>query len=140
MTIKLDVSSGDSVGEAMKQMLEKYKTCPDAVVNSAGITLDGYLLKMTDDRFDKVIDVNLKGTYRINKAAASAMKAAKLEYGSIVNISSIVGKLNLTIAIIKTFKIILLVSTNHLIENFYQNIKAKLVTPGKQITQPRRPV
>ena len=105
MTIKLDVSSGDSVGEAMKQMLEKYKTCPDAVVNSAGITLDGYLLKMTDDRFDKVIDVNLKGTYRINKAAASAMKAAKLEYGSIVNISSIVGKLNLTIAIIKTFKV-----------------------------------
>ena len=104
MSIKLDVSSGESVGEAMKQMLEKYKTCPDAVVNSAGITLDGYLLKMTDDRFDKVIDVNLKGTYRINKAAASAMKAAKLEYGSIVNISSIVGKSNLTNIIINTFK------------------------------------
>ena len=47
---------------------------------------------MTDDRFDKVIDVNLKGTYRINKMAATAMKAAKLQYGSIVNISSIVGK------------------------------------------------
>ena len=104
MSIKLDVSSGESVGEAMKQMLEKYKTCPDAVVNSAGITLDGYLLKMTDDRFDKVIDVNLKGTYRINKAAASAMKAANVEYGSIVNISSIVGKLNLTNIIINTFK------------------------------------
>ena len=86
------MSCGDSVEGAMKKMLEKYKTCPDAVVNSAGITMDGYLLKMTDDRFDKVIDVNLKGTYRINKMAATAMKAAKLEYGSIVNISSIVGK------------------------------------------------
>ena len=76
----------------MKEMTEKYKICPDAVVNSAGITMDGYLLKMTDDRFDKVIDVNLKGTYRINKMAASAMKAAKVENGSIVNISSIVGR------------------------------------------------
>ena len=92
MSIKLDVSCGDSVEGAMKQMLDKYKTCPDAVVNSAGITLDGYLLKMTDDQFDKVIDVNLKGTYRINKIAAGAMKTAKLEYGSIVNISSIVGR------------------------------------------------
>jgi len=90
--IKLDVSSGESVKDAMKQITEKYQTCPDAVVNSAGITMDGYLLKMTDDNFDKVIDVNLKGTYRINKIAASAMKSAKLEYGSIVNISSIVGK------------------------------------------------
>ena len=90
--IKLDVSSGESVENAMKQIVEKYKSCPDAVVNSAGITMDGYLLKMTDDNFDKVIDVNLKGTYRINKIAASAMKSAKLDYGSIVNISSIVGK------------------------------------------------
>ena len=89
--IKLDVSSGESVENAMKQIAEKYKSCPDAVVNSAGITMDGYLLKMTDDNFDKVIDVNLKGTYRINKIAASAMKSAKLDYGSIVNISSIVG-------------------------------------------------
>ena len=92
MTLNLDVSSNNSVDTAMKEMLEKYKTCPDAVVNSAGITMDGYLLKMTDDRFDKVIDVNLKGTYRINKITASAMKTANLEYGSIVNISSIVGK------------------------------------------------
>ena len=139
MAIRLDVSSGDSVGEAMKQMLERYKTCPDAVVNSAGITLDGYLLKMTDDRFDKVIDVNLKGTYRINKAAASAMKAAKLEYGSIVNISSIVGKSNLTNAIINTFKN-QPVSTNYLMANFYCNVKAKLVTPDKRIIQHPRPV
>ena len=92
MTLKLDVSSNDSVDNAMKEMLEKYKTCPDAVVNCAGITVDGYLLKMTEDSFDKVIDVNLKGTYRLNKITAGAMKTAKLDYGSIVNISSIVGK------------------------------------------------
>ena len=91
-TLKLDVSDTHSVDNAMKEILEKYKTPPDAVVNCAGITQDGYLLKMTDEQFDRVININLKGTYLVNKITAGAMKTAKLEYGSIVNISSIVGK------------------------------------------------
>ena len=95
MTVTLDVSSTDSLESVMKEVLGKYKTPPDAVVNSAGITMDGYLLKMTDDRFDNVINVNLKGTYLVNKITANAMKTAKMDYGSIVNISSIVGELYL---------------------------------------------
>ena len=38
-----------SVRDAMKQILEKYKSPPDAVVNSAGITMDGYLVRLTDE-------------------------------------------------------------------------------------------
>lgn len=88
-----DVSSMSSVQNAMKQILEKYKGPPDAVVNSAGITMDGYLLRMTEEAFDRVIGINLKGTYLVNQVAASAMKDAKVPYGSIVNISSISGQI-----------------------------------------------
>ena len=64
---------------------------PDIVVNSAGITMDKYLLRMSEESFDKVIDVNLKGTFLINQITATAMKKAEIK-GSIVNISSLVGK------------------------------------------------
>ena len=46
---------------------------------------------MSEENFDKVINVNLKGTYLINQISASAMKTADIK-GSIVNISSLVGK------------------------------------------------
>ena len=62
-----DVSSMSSVREAMKQILDKYKAPPDAVVNSAGITMDGYFLRMSEEVFDKVIAVNLKGTFNVNQ-------------------------------------------------------------------------
>ena len=45
-----DVSKMSSVRDAMKQILEKYKSPPDAVVNSAGITMDGYLVRMEKNR------------------------------------------------------------------------------------------
>lgn len=88
-----DVSKMSSVKDAMKQILEKYKSPPDAVVNSAGITMDGYLLRMTEEAFDRVIAVNLKGTFLVNQVSAAAMKDAKVPYGSIVNISSISGQI-----------------------------------------------
>jgi len=86
-----DVSSKDSVDECFKQILEKYKRAPDIIVNSAGITKDGFMLRMKEEDFDKVIDVNLKGTFLVTQAGASLMKDQKLP-GSIVNIASIVGK------------------------------------------------
>ena len=99
-----DVSSKDSVSECFKQILEKYKRAPDIVVNSAGITKDGFLLRMKEEDFEQVmlegswswnpnqvIDVNLKGTFLVTQTAASLMKEQKLA-GSIVNIASIVGR------------------------------------------------
>ncbi len=81
----------DSVKETLQQIKSKYSQPPDVVVNCAGITIDKYLLRMPEDSFDKVIEVNLKGTFLINQVAANAMKEAGIQ-GSIVNISSVVGK------------------------------------------------
>merc|ERR1712142_379627 len=86
-----DVSSKESVSDCFKQILDKYKRAPDIVVNSAGITKDGFLLRMKEEDFDQVIDVNLKGTFLVTQTAASLMKEQQLP-GSIVNIASIVGK------------------------------------------------
>ena len=61
----------------------------DAVVNNAGITRDGLMVRMKDDDFDRVIDVNLKGTFHICRAAGKIM--IKQRYGRIVNMSSISG-------------------------------------------------
>ena len=74
-----------------KYKLYIFSRPPDIVVNSAGITMDKYLLRMSEESFDKVIDVNLKGTFLINQITATAMKKAEIK-GSIVNISSLVGK------------------------------------------------
>jgi len=105
-----DVSSKESVSDCFKEILDKYKRAPDIVVNSAGITKDGFLLRMKEEDFDEVmlvnhlreeihishapsevIDVNLKGTFLVTQTAASLMKEQKLG-GSIVNIASIVGR------------------------------------------------
>lgn len=90
-SVASDVSQAASVNECFKQILDKYKRAPDIIVNSAGITKDGFLLRMKEEDFDKVIDVNLKGTFLVTQAAASLMKDQQMP-GSIVNIASIVGK------------------------------------------------
>jgi 3-oxoacyl-[acyl-carrier protein] reductase len=61
----------------------------DVLVNNAGITRDGLLVRMKAADWDAVIDVNLKGTFNCMKAAAKAMM--KQRYGRIINISSVVG-------------------------------------------------
>merc|ERR1711970_552497 len=90
-SVARDVSQAGSVNDCFKQILDKYKRAPDIIVNSAGITKDGFMLRMKEEDFDKVIDVNLKGTFLVTQAAASLMKEQQLA-GSIVNIASIVGK------------------------------------------------
>merc|ERR1719433_1852916 len=89
-SVASDVSQAGSVNDCFKQILDKYARAPDIIVNSAGITKDGFLLRMEED-FEKVIDVNLKGTFLVTQTAASLMKEQKLA-GSIVNIASIVGR------------------------------------------------
>nr|ADD38052.1 Estradiol 17-beta-dehydrogenase 8 [Lepeophtheirus salmonis] len=87
----VDVSNAGEVKTLFSDVLKEYGRPPDIIVNNAGIVKDGYLLKMKDEDFDKVIDVNLKGTYLMTKHASQAMKRAQ-KAGSIVNISSVVGK------------------------------------------------
>ncbi|MEK7850363.1 MAG: 3-oxoacyl-[acyl-carrier-protein] reductase [Deltaproteobacteria bacterium] len=63
----------------------------DILVNNAGITRDGLMLRMKEEDWDLVIDINLKGVFNCSKAAVKHM--AKQRYGRIVNIASIVGEM-----------------------------------------------
>lgn len=61
----------------------------DIVVNNAGITRDGLLMRMSEEQWDEVIRVNLKSVFNLTKAATKPMMRAKA--GSIINLTSVVG-------------------------------------------------
>ena len=61
----------------------------DVLINNAGITKDGLLMRMTEEQWDKVIEVNLKSVFNLTKAAIKPMMKAKS--GSIINLTSVVG-------------------------------------------------
>lgn len=86
--VKVDVSQISSVEEMVKKTLDKFSKI-DILINNAGITRDNLLLRMSGEEWDKVIDINLKGTFNCTKAVVRFMM--KQRYGKIVNIASIVG-------------------------------------------------
>ncbi len=63
----------------------------DILVNNAGITKDGLLMRMKDEEWDAVLNVNLKGAFLCTRAAFKVM--SKQRYGRIINIASIVGQM-----------------------------------------------
>lgn len=85
---KADVSNTEQIEELVKQAIEKFGAI-DVLVNNAGITKDNLLMRMSEEEFDKVIEVNLKGTYIVTKAVTKYMM--KKRKGSIINLSSVVG-------------------------------------------------
>lgn len=85
---KVNITDKQDVTAMTQAVFEQYGRI-DVLVNNAGIILDAQLSKMTDEQFDKVIDVNLKGTYLCTKAVVDIMLAQKS--GVILNASSIVG-------------------------------------------------
>lgn len=88
MSVKANVSDSNQVAEMFAQVKESLGNV-SVLVNNAGITRDGLLLRMSEDDFDSVLDTNLKGTFLCTKAAIKDMMKAK--YGRIINITSIVG-------------------------------------------------
>jgi len=96
-----DVSQSTDVNTLFKEIKAKYPEhkVPSIIVNSAGITRDNFLVKISEEDFDKVIDVNLKGTFLVTQAAAKELianyspQSSPKSYASIINLSSIVGKL-----------------------------------------------
>ncbi len=86
--IPSDISSQESVQELIKNTIDKYDSL-DVVVNNAGITSDNLMLRMNENDWDSVIDINLKGTFWCTKFASRQM--LKQRSGSIINISSVVG-------------------------------------------------
>jgi 3-oxoacyl-[acyl-carrier protein] reductase len=88
LTIAADVSKSDDVEKAVARVVESYGHV-DILVNNAGITRDNLLVRMSEQDWDAVISVNLKGTFLFTKAVARPM--IKQRSGVIVNIASIIG-------------------------------------------------
>jgi 3-oxoacyl-[acyl-carrier protein] reductase len=84
----LDVSDPGSV-EAFVAAVSEEIGVPTILVNNAGITRDGLLMRMKDEDWDAIIDTNLSSVYRMSKACLKGMMKART--GRIVNITSVVG-------------------------------------------------
>jgi len=85
-----DVSSFSDVNDHVDSIVEAHGQI-DFLVNNAGITRDTLLVRMKEEDWDAVINVNLKGVFNCTKAASKYM--IKQKYGRIVNISSVVGEM-----------------------------------------------
>jgi 3-oxoacyl-[acyl-carrier protein] reductase len=85
---QVDVTNYESVEAGINKILDKYNKI-DILVNNAGITKDNLLLRMSQQEWDAVINVNLKGTFNCTKAVFRPM--SKQRSGRIINIASIIG-------------------------------------------------
>jgi 3-oxoacyl-[acyl-carrier protein] reductase len=85
---KSDASKMEDAENLVKEVLEAYGGI-DIVVNNAGITDDTLLMRMSEDQWDRVINVNLKSCFNLTKSVLRTMLKARS--GSIINISSVVG-------------------------------------------------
>lgn len=83
-----DASKYDSANELIDKVVVDFQTI-DVMVNNAGITRDALLMRMTEEQWDLVINVNLKSVFNMTKAVQKVM--LKQRSGSIVNITSVVG-------------------------------------------------
>lgn len=88
IAVKADVSKLQESQYLMDATLERFGKI-DILVNNAGITKDNLLLRMSEEEFDKVVDVNLKGYFNCCKAVCRPM--LKNKAGKIINITSIIG-------------------------------------------------
>lgn len=88
VTVKCDVSNFEDVENLISEAKEKLGSI-DILVNNAGITKDGLLMRMKQEDFESVLDVNLKGVFNTTKLITPIMM--KQRAGKIINISSVVG-------------------------------------------------
>ncbi len=85
---KSDAANFEEAQELMRQVLADFGGI-DSLINNAGITKDNLLMRMSEEDFDKVLEVNLKSVFNLTKAVLKPM--LKQRKGSIINISSVVG-------------------------------------------------
>ncbi len=85
---KLDVSNREQARQVVQDVLNRYGEV-DVLINNAGIIQDDLITKMTEEEWDKVIDIDLKGPFHMAQAVADDM--IKHGNGEIINVSSIVG-------------------------------------------------
>lgn len=87
-TAQFNVAVAGEIESAFKKIFETHGRV-DILVNNAGITRDGLLMKMKDEQWDEVLNINLKGVFLCTKAVSRAMM--KQRWGRIINITSVVG-------------------------------------------------
>ncbi|MBE6023593.1 MAG: 3-oxoacyl-[acyl-carrier-protein] reductase [Cellulosilyticum sp.] len=87
VAVKADVSKFEEAKELINTTIHTFGKL-DVLVNNAGITKDMLLIRMTEEEFDQVVSVNLKGVFNCSKVATKAMLKTG---GSIINMSSVVG-------------------------------------------------
>ena len=85
---KVDVSEFEAVQNLMNEVIQEFGRL-DILINNAGMNWDGVVWKMTEEQWDKVIDVDLKGTFNFIRAVAPLFREQKS--GKIINITSING-------------------------------------------------
>ncbi len=85
---KSNAAEYDSADQLVKDVMEDFGQI-DIVINNAGITRDGLLMRMTEENWDEVINTNLKSVFNLTKAVQRTM--LKQRHGSIINVSSVVG-------------------------------------------------
>ncbi|MBU3190115.1 3-oxoacyl-[acyl-carrier-protein] reductase [Clostridium bowmanii] len=88
LALQADISSYSDVEFMMKKCIEEFGSL-DILVNNAGITKDGLLMRMKEEDFDSVIDINLKGAFNCTRHVSAIM--LKQRSGRIINISSVSG-------------------------------------------------
>jgi len=88
IAVKMDVSSLKDCEDMVKKTIDAFGKV-DILINNAGITRDTVLLRMKEEQWDQVIQVNLKGTFNCTKAVIRSM--FKQKSGKIINISSVTG-------------------------------------------------
>ncbi len=88
LAVEVDVAKHEEVNEATRQVIDKFKGI-DILINNAGITKDSLLLRMKEEDWNRVLQVNLNGAFNCLKAVLRYMMRQK--YGRVVNISSIIG-------------------------------------------------
>jgi len=90
LAVKADVSKYEDVEILVNQTIEKFGKI-DIIVNNAGITRDNLIMRMSEQEWNLVIDINLKGVFNCTKAVSRPMM--KQRYGKIINITSVVGEM-----------------------------------------------
>jgi 3-oxoacyl-[acyl-carrier protein] reductase len=86
--VAFDVANGEQVHDAVRELTARLGKL-DVLVNNAGLSADALILRTSDDTWQRVVDVNLKGVFNCTKAVARSMMRARA--GRIINISSVVG-------------------------------------------------
>jgi len=86
--LKADVSNADDVKTLFEKSLKKFSKI-EILVNNAGITKDNLLIRMKDEEWDAVLNINLKGAFLCSREAIKNM--SKIKYGRIINIASVVA-------------------------------------------------